>query len=383
VLHRAAMARRVSSEGSAAAKLSAKPAGPFDPSAVPPSPDYTRQACWAARPDAARAEADCFYVHATSHFGTAWNAAWDDDAAAAQVRELHVGMHATAFQDACDVYAPHYRQISYAAFGTRTPEEARPAADLAYSDVAAAFAEFLKRNAEARRPYFIAAHSQGAMHATRLVQELDGTAGAERCVAAYLVGMSIPLSVLDGLRTFRPCEGPQHAGGALISWQLKTADAAVDDDSKNYLNVATGGPGCPTPNGGWINGTGPTLQVSPLVWRAHHLGPEPPAATEEHLGVALPVYEPGFTPLAIFDGSFRSSLQRIMRSKRKLSATATAYQVVVGGLGDKVAQYDLGQGVGDLHPLDFSCFYYNLQRDVARRLAAYYACRRDGPRAAL
>lgn len=292
-------------------------------------------------------------------------------------------MHASAFQGACDVYAPYYRQISYAAFGTRTPEEARPAADLAYSDVAAAFAEFLRRNGEARRPYFIAAHSQGAMYATRLVQELDGAAGAERCVAAYLVGMSIPLSVLDGLRSFRPCEGPQHAGGALISWQLKTAAAAADDDSKNYLNVATGGPGCPTANGGWVNGTGPTLQVSPLHWRAHHLGSEqPPVEEEEHLGVALPVYEPGFTPLAIFDGSFRSSLQRVMRSRRKLSATATAYQVVVAGVSEKVANCDLGQGVGDLHPLDFSCFYYNLQRDVSRRLAAYVR-RRDGPRAAL
>ena len=108
----------------------------------------------------------------------------------------------------------------------------------------------------------------------------------------------------------------------------------------------------------------------------------PAAEEEEHLGVAMPVYEPGFTPLAIFDGSFRSSLQRIMRSKRKLSATATAYQVVVGGVSDKVAQFDLGQGVGDLHPLDFSCFYFNLQRDVSRRLAAF-VCRRDGPRAAL
>ena len=148
----------------------------------------------------------------------------------------------------------------------------------------------------------------------------------------------------------------------------------------NYLNVAAGGP---APDGKrrldqWRRpdaaGVAAQLARTPS-------GRGQPAAEGGHL-VAMPVYEPGFTPLAIFDGSFRSSLQRIMRSKRKLSATATAYQVVVGGVSDKVAQFDLGQGVGDLHPLDFSCFYFNLQRDVSRRLAAF-VCRRDGPRAAL
>ena len=54
------------------------------------------------------------------------------------------------------------------------------------------------------------------------------------------------------------------------------------------------------------------LQVSPLTWRSHHravgdFADEPCP----HLGVGLPVYEPGFVPLAVFDGSFASKLTKI------------------------------------------------------------------------
>ena len=99
-----------------------------------------------------------------------------------------------------------------------------------------------------------------------------------------------------------------------------------------------------------------------------------------HLGLATPVYEPGYVPLAVYDGSFRSRLLRIRKSTRRaLTATTTPFEVVVGGLSPAVAAMDLGLGVGDLHPLDYSCFFFNLKENVADRLAAFL--RR--PRAAL
>ena len=71
----------------------------------------------------------------------------------------------------------------------------------------------------------------------------------------------------------------------------------------------------------------------------------------------------------VFDGSFRSKLVGIKRTSKPLTADPTQYEVVVGGT--KLAQMDLGQGVGDLHNLDYTCFFYNMRENVQCRLRAF------------
>ena len=114
--------------------------------------------------------ADVFYVHPTSYFGPAWNAGWNDGPSAAQVDELQVRVQTAPFAGVCRVFAPRYRQMTYSGFVTEDTASARSAADLAYGDVARAFDVFLAQH-NVGRPFFLTAHSQGTLHATRLLRE--------------------------------------------------------------------------------------------------------------------------------------------------------------------------------------------------------------------
>ena len=258
--------------------------------------------------------------------------------------------------------------MTYAGFGSADVASARCAADLAYSDVKAAFTSFLETIGS--RPFILASHSQGSLHATRLLLDaLDGTPAASRCVAAYLIGMGIPTATADALQSFAPSTAPSQPH-ALVSWNLRSS--ATGSDARNYLRLVNGSIGFWTP-GGWVDGGGPLLQTSPLTWASHHTGPaaEP---SSEYLGIAVPVYEPGFLPMQLFsgDGILESKLQRIVCKKRiTLTATTTPHEVVVGGLSPKLAEMDMGQGPGDLHVLDYTLFFYNVRKNVAERVAAF------------
>jgi hypothetical protein len=159
--------------------------GPFDPSAVPPAPDYAQPTSWAALPtledDAdvslpelpalarGAAGADVFFVHPTTFVAKQWNAPIDDPAIVEATARGATLIEASAFNACCAVYAPRYRQASGKAFVDPSPDGDR-AVDLAYTDVAAAFAAFLERRGAAR-PFILASHSQGSALAARLLRE--------------------------------------------------------------------------------------------------------------------------------------------------------------------------------------------------------------------
>lgn len=272
---RAAMAgsgRRLS-----ALAMAQKPHGPFEP---PPAPDYADASAWSAYGDAgegASLDADVFYVHPTAYFGERWNAAYDDADAARQVDQLHVAVQGAALA-ARRVFAPRYRQMSLGSFAAEEEDwpSARSAAELAYADVAAAFSHFAA-HCSGDRPFFIAAHSQGTMLATRLLlEELDGSPLAERCVACYLIGFGMPASVADGLRSFAPSMRPDQVR-AIISWNLR-ADGAEDGGANAELLSR------------WVpEGLGPMLQVAPpsavppSARPAAHAAHAPPAAASRRL----------------------------------------------------------------------------------------------------
>ena len=70
------------------------------------------------------------------------------------------------------------------------PRTTRPRAafELAYSDVLRAFDYYLAHENHGR-PFILASHSQGSLHALRLIQErLAGKPLQKQLVAAYLIG---------------------------------------------------------------------------------------------------------------------------------------------------------------------------------------------------
>ena len=205
----------------------------FDASTVPPAPDYSSEQCWAALPtrkdesdlvpagaadSQADARADVFYIHPTGYFSAKnWNAAVDPKSEPYNNVRIMLAGQASAFNGCCRVYAPHYREAALYSFLDSGNDGVR-AMDIAYSDVAQAF-DYYIRHYNRKRPFVIAAHSQGSMHALRLLEEkIDRTPLYSQLIAAYVIGASIPVEKF--IRSFsrvRPCSGALDTG-CIISW---------------------------------------------------------------------------------------------------------------------------------------------------------------------
>jgi len=173
-------------------------------------PDYSNLKNWAASPfkkDASDSipaflkdvkrdiRVDVFFIHPTSYFGeeetSPWNADLNDATVNNETDSKSILFQASVFNGSCRVFAPRYRQANMKAFYVFGTPIANKAFDLAYSDVKNAFLYFLKHYNN-NRPIIIASHSQGSLHAIRLLQELfDGKPLQNRLVCAYIVGYQI------------------------------------------------------------------------------------------------------------------------------------------------------------------------------------------------
>lgn len=183
--------------------------------------DYADPAAWSALPttkDAAdltphkttlkdgqtEAKADVFFIHPTiftykpeNEF--VWNASMKDAALNTLVDSTTILNQATAFNASGRIYAPRYRQAHYHAFVTEFKEDKAAALDLAYSDVKRAFEYYLAHENKGR-PIIIAGHSQGTVHATRLLKEyFDGKELGKQLVAAYIIGIATPKNTFTNI----------------------------------------------------------------------------------------------------------------------------------------------------------------------------------------
>jgi pimeloyl-ACP methyl ester carboxylesterase len=198
--------------------------------APPPKsgPDYARRDAWIARPEiphnagewlppGTRREppgrAAIFYIHPTTYLrGDRWNAPLFEPESGSR-DQLFVQSQASAFNGTGEIWAPRYRQAAYGSFLLKT-EDARKALDLAYSDVSAAFDEFLKEAGD--RPVILAGHSQGALHLMRLLEDRKGEL-KNRLVAAYVVGWPVSARADLPALGFPVCTQAAQPG-CILSW---------------------------------------------------------------------------------------------------------------------------------------------------------------------
>jgi hypothetical protein len=177
---------------------------------TPAAPDYSNLDNWAASPykmdtsdkipdglddEEKDKKADVFYVHPTSYFDesdtASWNAWLTDPIVIEETDYKSVLFQASVFNGSCRVFAPRYRQANMEVFYKMGTPEATAAFDLAYSDVKAAFQYYLQ-NENKNRPIVIASHSQGTLHAIRLLQEFfDGKSLQKQLVFACIPGYRI------------------------------------------------------------------------------------------------------------------------------------------------------------------------------------------------
>lgn len=338
------------------------PSKPFARTTPPPAPDYSRAEAWLALPgqdgpqrsvslgltavSEAEAPADVFFIHpTTSMAGDVWNVPWDVSNADAPLNPAVQGAQISVFNGCCRLYAPRYRQASLRGLGDDA------AVALAYSDVRAAFRTFVAEHNDGR-PFILASHSQGTMHAVRLVQEeVLGTPLQGRLVVAYLIGAYVPSDFADaGLPV---CDSARQTG-CVISWnagKIGNSLSRIIINDKSY----------------WWRGAlkrddqPPALCVNPLNWRAGDAEtPEPATANPGSLAfppkpypetrVTLPPLDPGMTGARCHEGMLEVDLS---------STAGPAYSD------------NLTRLAGSYHMQDYGLFYAALWANAVERTAAW------------
>ncbi len=161
--------------------------------------------------------ADVFYVYPTL-FTDKKNSAWNADIGLStvrdQVRQTAVKYQASSWLKSANLYVPFYRQAHYRIFVEAYSQQGAPAWEIAYQDVKNAFEYYLK-NYNKGKPIIIAAHSQGSMHAKRLIKEFfDQKPLQNQLVAAYLIGTRI---LPDEFKSIEPLTSAEATGG-FVSW---------------------------------------------------------------------------------------------------------------------------------------------------------------------
>lgn len=218
-----------------------RPIRHFSVAGAGPAPDYTEATSWAVLPGHPSAAqkvppglptpvpadtiADVFYLYPTTyfwHFGR-WNAPMS-------LRRLHrytnrtsIRAQASIFTGVGRLYAPHYRQATLYTYFDKEHPASKPAQDLAYADVKAAFQYYLAHYNHGR-PFILAGHSQGGYHATRLLHELvdNNPQLRKQLVAAYLIGCQARPDEYQHLPALRD----SLQTGGIIAWN--TAQRGTD-----------------------------------------------------------------------------------------------------------------------------------------------------------
>lgn len=345
--------------GAANAQLDLKPPSrPFEAVAAPPAPDYSDKAAWAVWPGRAsqadtvpkgvkgglakNPDVDVFFVHPTTFFSsTVWNARFDEPGYTRDQLDINVMRFQTSvFNGCCRIYAPRYRQATLGSF-LKPGASSNAAFDLAYSDVVRAF-DYYMQNENRGRPFIIASHSQGSLHATRLLQErVTGKDAAKRLVAAYVIGASMPEDF--GEKGLPVCRTPRQTG-CIVNW----------NSNSSFTPLALGRRIMVTwENGDYrLVGADRWMCVNPITWTrggaapaAANLGSLPGVKPDE----PLPAISLGVTGARCGRGRLIVSLPR---NKRK-------------GFTDPLTK------LGSYHNHDYGLFYVNIRQNAIERANAF------------
>jgi hypothetical protein len=197
-------------------------------------PDYSNLNYWAAHPwkwdpsdsiapslkntNTNDSSVDVFFIHPTTLIDIKdqrWNADIDDSIINIRTDYSSILYQASVFNKNTRVFAPRYRQAHIKTFYTDLKLQAAIAFDKAYLDVKKAFEYFLEHYNN-DRPIVIASHSQGTIHAGRILKEyFEGKDLQKRLVCAYVIGMPVPENYLTKIK---PCKDSMQIG-CYVSWR--------------------------------------------------------------------------------------------------------------------------------------------------------------------
>jgi hypothetical protein len=302
-------------------------------------PDYANLYYWASHPlkhdtgdsipsflknEKRDSAADVFFLHPTTYTGVMtdgeWNADINNETLNTYTDNRTILNQATIFNGSCRVFAPRYRQAHLRAFFSFNNPAATKAFDTAYADLKHAF-EYYLQHYNNGRPIIIASHSQGSLHAIRLLKEFfDGKPLQKLLVCAYVVGWNIKPTDLTSI----PLGTSADATGCIVGW-------------RSYKKGASD----------WIvkMENGNSLCVNPITWKA----------SSEWADATL--------NKGMVGKNFNKLLQGYVGA-----GIDDHYKI----LGVEINGKDEGLGlVSNYHIADYNLFYMNVRENVKTRIAAF------------
>ncbi|MGW5267324.1 DUF3089 domain-containing protein [Rhodococcus sp. NPDC003994] len=192
---------------------------------------------------------DCFYVYPTASVQQSVNA---DRSPSPELAAVAV-VQARPFDDVCNVWAPTYRQLTLRSLATLDGPSRDTALALAYSDIRAAWDEYLAIRGD-DRPVVLVGHSQGTRMLRNLLQDIESTPTRDELVSALLIGATI---TSDDFRTLTPCSEPGDTG-CFVAYSTfnrpRPADARYGGPTAVCINPAALGSTAPAALRGPIPG---------------------------------------------------------------------------------------------------------------------------------
>ncbi|MEM7358166.1 MAG: DUF3089 domain-containing protein [Pseudomonadota bacterium] len=307
--------------------------------------------------------ADVFYLHPTSYFGPGeWNSPATDEEFARQGIEHMSATQASGFSACCDVYIPRYRQAHLGSFAEKNFAQGSQALEFAYQDVVRAFNQFVKERDPAR-PFFLAGHSQGALHGLRLLAtEIEGTVLEQKLVAAYLIGYWLPPDIFQKtLTTTKLCSNASETSCIVTFDTFESTGKGKDEGVALPLWY---------PDGWQAKEIAKTLCVNPLTWTTGFESVDKKAnlgsmayQSEFSLGGLLANENPGYVYEELGSGETGVS-----------GATCIEDGSLVVDPQDGTRYDNPGKGEEkSLHPFEWNMFYMNIRTNISTRLEAFYS----------
>lgn len=267
---------------------------------------------------------DVFFLHPTTFtkkkYKKQLNAAIDDDYINAKTDYSSILYQASVFNQQARVFAPRYRQAHIWNFFRKDKGNAAIAFDTAYADIRAAFIYYLQ-HWNGNRPLIIAAHSQGSLHAERLLKEFfENQPLMRRLVAAYVIGWPVPENYFSAL----PLCKDSLQTGCVCSWRTLRRNY-VPPFMKNEKETA------------WV--------TNPLTWTT---GPD-------------------YAPRSLNKGSVLTRFDKVYKK-------TTDARISNGLLFVKKPRFPMSflYLTRNYHIADINLFYVNLRENISRRIAMYW-----------
>ncbi len=266
---------------------------------------------------------DVFFIHPTTFTEETDPrniAAIDDSVLNKKTDGSAILYQASVFNASCRIFAPRYRQAHYRNFFI-DKEAAQPNFDTAYADVKEAFEYYLERFNNGH-PIIIASHSQGTLHAARLLKEFfDEKPLKNKLVCSYIIGLPVKENLFRSL----PACIDSTKTGCIISWRSFKEGYEGEDymQAENFSSIV----------------------VNPLTWKTDN---EKASKNLNDGGLLL---------------NFNKLKPRLVSAQVHKNILWTSKPKFFGSIFFTNKNY---------HIADYNFFYMNIREDVARRIGYFW-----------